>query len=391
MSGASSRLGIAVEAWTRAVRPGSIEDMTHALPQILDDHVARGTAPGIIGVHGDPGGRVEIVAAGDLPADAIVRIQSMTKPILAVAALRLVQEGRLGLDDPVERWLPELADRRVLRSPDAALDDIVPAATPITVRHLLTNTSGYGVQVVPSPLAEAMIGNRTAAGQEPVAMGAQEWLEALAALPLAFEPGTGWRYHHSFGTLGILLSRVVDGSLEEHLQRDLFRPLGMVDTGYTVPLDQAHRLPAAYRHDGGVLVEIEPAAGGFSVAPAPFDLSHSELVSTAADYAAFAGMLAAGGRHDGNVIVDPELLALMRTDQVASSAKTDDSFFPGFWEGTGWGFGVAVQTEGENAGRYGWSGGQGTDFWIDPDGSFRVVLSQVEMGPEIMGLFADVQ
>lgn len=365
--------------------------MTTSLPQILDDHITRGTAPGIIGVLGAPGGAIEVVTAGDLRPDAIVRIQSMTKPILAVAALRLVQEGRLGLDDPVERWLPELAGRRVLRLPDAALDDVEPATTPITVRHLLTNTSGYGVQVVASPLAQAMIANRTAAGQEPVAMGAQEWLDALAALPLAFEPGTGWRYHHSFGILGILLSRVVEGSLEDHLRRDLFGPLGMVDTGYTVSPDQAHRLPAAYRHEGGALVEVEPAAGGFSVAPAPFDLSHSELVSTAADYAAFVRMLAAGGRHDGDVIVDPELLALMRSDQVPSSAKTDDSFFPGFWEGTGWGFGVAVQTAGESAGRYGWSGGQGTDFWIDPDGSFGIVLTQVEIGPEIMGLLADVQ
>lgn len=365
--------------------------MTPSLAQILDDHVARGTAPGIIGVQGEPGGSIEIVVAGDLPVDAIVRIQSMTKPILAVAALRLVQEGRLRLDDPVEQWLPELADRRVLRAPDAPLGDVEPATTPITLRHLLTHTSGYGVQVVSSPLAEAMIENRTAAGQEPVALGAQEWLDALAALPLAFEPGTGWRYHHSFGILGILLSRVVDGSWEEHLQRDLFGPLGMVDTGFTVPLDHAHRLPAAYRHEDGALIEIEPAAGGFSVEPAPFDLSHSELVSTAADYAAFAGMLAAGGRHDGNVVLDPALLALMRSDQVPAAAKTADSFFPGFWEGTGWGFGVAVQTAGEHVGRFGWSGGQGTDFWIDQDGSFRVVMSQVEMGPEVMGLFADVQ
>ncbi|MGO4490401.1 serine hydrolase domain-containing protein [Microbacterium sp. 2RAF4] len=365
--------------------------MTTSLARILDEHVARGTAPGIIGVHGEPGRSFEIVAAGDLPVDAIVRIQSMTKPILAVAALRLVQAGRLLLDDPVEQWVPELADRQVLRVPDAALDDVVPATTPITVRHLLTNTSGYGVQVVPSPLAEAMITNRTAAGQEPVAMGAQEWLDALTALPLTFEPGTGWRYHHSFGILGILLSRVVEESLDEHLRRDLFGPLGMVDTGFTVPVDQAHRLPAAYRHQEGELVEIEPAAAGFSVAPAPFDLSHSELVSTAADYAAFAGMLAAGGRHGGSAVLDPELLALMRTDQVPAAAKTADSFFPGFWEGTGWGFGVAVQAEGEHAGRFGWSGGQGTDFWIDQDGSFRVVLSQVEMGPDVMGLFTDVQ
>ncbi|MGW9159267.1 serine hydrolase domain-containing protein [Microbacterium sp. NPDC055665] len=365
--------------------------MTSSVPQILADHVVRGIAPGIIGVLGSPGGKVEIFATGDLPPDAIVRIQSMTKPILAVAALRLVQEGRLGLDDPVERWMPELVDRRVLRAPDATLDDVEPAATPITVRHLLTNTSGYGVQVAPTPLAEAMIANRTAAGQEPVALGAQEWLDALAALPLTFQPGTGWRYHHSFGLLGILLSRVVGGTLEEHLRRDLFGPLGMVDTGYTVPLDQAYRLPAAYRHEDGRLVEVEPAAGGFSLAPAPFDLSHSELVSTASDYAAFAGMLAAGGRHDGKVMLAPELLALMRTDQIPSSAKTPDSFFPGFWEGTGWGFGVAVQTGGDAAGRYGWSGGQGTDFSIDPDGSFRIVLTQVEMGPEVMGLFAKVQ
>lgn len=365
--------------------------MTRTLLQTLEDHVERGTAPGIIGVTSAPGGRTEIVAAGDLPTDALVRIQSMTKPILAVAALRLVQEGRLGLDEPVETWLPELADRQVLRTPDAALDDTEPAKAPIMLRHLLTNTSGYGVMTTPSPLQEAMIATHTEAGQEPVSLGAQEWLDALAALPLAFQPGAAWRYHHSFGILGILLSRLVGGSLQEHLERDLFGPLGMVDTGYTVPVEKAHRLPAAYRHVDGGLVEIEPAAAGFSVAPAPFDLSHSELVSTAADYAAFARMLASDGRHGGQVFLEQELLAALRTDQVPASAKAADSFYPGFWDGTGWGYGVAVQTEGEDAGRYGWSGGLGTDFSVDPDGSFRIVLSQVEMGAEVMGLFGDTR
>ncbi|KJL33361.1 serine hydrolase domain-containing protein [Microbacterium oxydans] len=365
--------------------------MTQPLQQILDDHVSRGTAPGIIGVTGEPDGDVEIVTAGDLAADAIVRIQSMTKPIIAVATLRLVQDGRLGLDDAVETWLPELAARRVLRSPGASLDDVEPAVTPITVRHLLTNTSGYGVMTAPSPLQEAMIANRTEAGPEPVTLGAQDWLEALAALPLAFQPGTGWRYHHSFGILGILLSRLADGSLQEHLERELFEPLGMVDTGYSVPVEQAHRLPATHRHDGGRLIEVEPAASGFSVAPAPFDVSHSELVSTAADYAAFARMLAAGGLHDGQVVLAPELLAAMRTDQVPASAKASDSFYPGFWDATGWGYGVAMQAEGERAGRYGWSGGLGTDFSVDPDGSFRIVLTQVEIGPDVLGLFDDTR
>ncbi|MBT2486177.1 MULTISPECIES: serine hydrolase [unclassified Microbacterium] len=366
--------------------------MTAPLLRILEDHVSRGTAPGIIGVSGSREGDLEIVAAGDLSVDAIVRIQSMTKPVLAAATLRLVEQGRLGLDDPVERWLPELADRQVLRTPDANLDETHAARNLITVRNLLTNTSGYGMMTAPCPLQEAMVANRTEAGPEPVALGADGWLAALSELPLAFDPGTGWRYHHSFGILGILLSRLVGGPLQDHLREDLFLPLGMRDTGYSVPVDQAHRLPAAYRHgEGGELMEVEPAAGGFSVAPPPFDVSHSELVSTAADYAAFAGMLANGGRHRGEVVLGPAILAQLRSDQVPAAAKTADSFFPGFWDGTGWGCGVAIHTAGEYAGRYGWSGGLGTDFFVDPDGSFQIILTQVQMGSEIMRLFDDAR
>lgn len=358
----------------------------------LDAHVERGTAPGIVVTAGSVDGPIETFAAGDLAADAIVRIQSMAKPILAVATLQLVQAGRLTLDDPVETWLPELADRRVLRTPESPLSDTM-AAKPITVRHLLTNTSGYGATTAPSPLQDAMRENRTDAGTEPVAMGAQEWLDAMASLPLMFPPGAGWRYHHSFGILGILLSRVVDASLDDHLRQSLFDPLGMVDTGHVVPREKAHRLPAAYRHDQERgLVEVEPPGAGFYVEPAPFDLSHAELVSTAADYAQFALMLASGGKHRGRPFLDPELVEQLRTDQVPAAIKTPDSFFfPGFWKGTGWGLGVAVVTEGEHAGRYGWSGGLGTDFFINPDGSFQILLTQVEMGPQIMELFSDLQ
>ena len=362
------------------------------LTGLLEQHIARGTAPGIIVADGDADGRLDITVAGDLAEDAIVRIQSMTKPVTAVATLRLVRRGLLSLDDPVERWLPELADRRVLRTPTSPLTDTAPAAGPITVRHLLTNTSGYGMVATPSPLKDAMILNRTEASQDPVALGAQEWLDALAELPLAFEPGTGWRYHHSFGVLGILLSRVTGGSLEEHLIADLFEPLGMADTAYTVPTQKADRLPAAYRRDDqGALLEVEPRAGGFYLAPAPFDVSHAELVSTARDYAAFARMLAAAGRVDGEIFLDPDLLELLRGDRVPDTVKTPDSFFPGFWDGVGWGFGVAVITEGEHTGRIGWSGGLGTDFFVDRNGAFRIVLTQMEMGPAVMGLFDDLQ
>lgn len=114
-------------------------------------------------------------------------------------------------------------------------------------------------------------------------------------------------------------------------------------------------------------------------------------MSTLHDYAAFARMLAAGGVHDGRQVVDPGLLQLMRTDQVPAVAKTPDSFFPGFWDTNGWGFGVAVETDGPHAGRYGWSGGLGTDVFVDPDGRYGVLITQVEMGAPTFRLIADLQ
>lgn len=363
-----------------------------ALTELLDAHVAEGTVPGVVAALGDVDGDLEVASAGDLAPDAIVRIQSMTKPILAVATLRLVQSGRLGLDDAVQRWLPELANRQVLRAPEADLDDTVPAASPITVRHLLTNTSGYGMILTPSPLQEAMAANQTEAGPNPPALGADDWLTALAELPMVHQPGAGWRYHHSFGILGILLSRLTGCTVGEHLAADVFAPLGMVDTAYSVPLEKTDRLPTAYRREeDGELVQLEPQGSGFYVGERPFDVSHDELVSTARDYAAFARMLAAGGWHDGEEILEPGLLREMRSDQVSTEAKTPDSFFPGFWDGAGWGYGVAVQTSGDRAGSFGWSGGLGTDVFIDPGDSFGVLLTQVEMGPHTFRLIDDVR
>ncbi|GAA2383544.1 serine hydrolase domain-containing protein [Dactylosporangium salmoneum] len=359
--------------------------MTRALQDLLERHVASGTVPGAVASLGtaEPG----IVTAGAMSvggapmrADAIMRIMSMTKAVTAVAALRLVEAGRLGLDEPVQRWLPELADRQVLNGPTADLADTSPAVRPITLRHLLTCTSGYGIVVTESALQRAMAGSELDADVDPVPFGADEWLARLAALPLAFQPGEGWRYHHSFGILGILIARVAGRPLQDHLADDLLGPLGLHDTGLWAPAGSADRLPAGYRHADAGLAEIEPAAGGFYAGPPPFDVSHGELVSTARDYTRFARMLADGGRFEGRQIVSEEHLGMMTSDQVPAAAKTPDSFFPGFWDGTGWGFGVGIDTEGARAGRYGWSGGLGTNFFVDPDGTVGVLLTQVAMG-----------
>jgi CubicO group peptidase (beta-lactamase class C family) len=377
------------------MRRASTEVVTE-LEAFLDRHVEAGTVPGAVALRGgrDP----EVVAAGvvsidgdRMREDAIMRIQSMTKAITAVAALRLVEAGRIGLDQSVEVWLPELADRRVLTSPTAPLADTVPANRAITLRHLLTMGSGYGMEFRDSPLQKAMAENGTEAGPDPVTLGADEWLGRLAGLPLAFQPGEGWRYHHSFALLGILVARLTGRPLGEHLAEDLFGPLEMPDTAFWVPKEKLDRLPAAYRYDGASLVEMEPASGGFYAGPPPFDVSHAEIVATARDYHRFLRNLAERGRVEGTRLLSDGHLRQMTSDQVPAENKTPDSFFPGFWDGTGWGFGVGVETRGPRRGRYGWSGGQGTNFYVDPDGSVGILLTQVEMGEQVGGMVAEFQ
>jgi CubicO group peptidase (beta-lactamase class C family) len=377
--------------------------MSMPLEDLLVSHVEHGTVPGAVVVLGSADEEPDVLAVGsaavDGPAmrpDAIMRIQSMTKAITSVSALRLVAAGRLDLDAGLEEWLPELADRRVLASPGAALSDTVPATRSITLRHLLTNTSGYGMIMDDSPLQRAMTANGTEAGPDPVALGADEWLARLAELPLAFQPGAGWRYHHSFGILGILISRVTGRPTGDHLRDDLTDPLGMVDTAFWAPIDQVHRLPAAYRLTGSGLTETEPSGGGFYAGEAAFDVSHAELVSTAADYFAFLRMLVHGGVAQtgaarGERILPADLAVAMTTDQTPPVAKAPDSFFPGFWDGMGWGFGVGVETTGSHPGRYTWSGGQGTNFYVDPDGTIGILLTQVEINEPVGDLISEFQ
>jgi CubicO group peptidase (beta-lactamase class C family) len=379
-----------------ALQGGTIAEVNTALRELLIRHVDAGTIPGGVALLG--AGNAEAVTAGvasigggPMDEDAIMRIQSMTKAITSVAALRLVGARRLELDQSLLDWLPELANRQVLRDPTAELDDTVPARRAITLRHLLTNTSGYGMVMQPSPLQQAMAGNGTEAGPEPPAMGADEWLRRLTDLPLAFQPGEGWRYHHSFAVLGILISRVTGRPLGEHLAEDVFGPLGMTDTALWVAEGKLGRLPAAYRHGDEGLVEIEPAGGGFYAGPPSFDVSHGELVCTARDYHRIARMLAEGGRANGQPMISPDHLRQMTSDQVPAACKTADSFFPGFWEGMGWGFGVAVKTAGPQRGRIGWSGGLGTDFFVDPDGTVGILLTQVEMGEDMWSLVDQFQ
>jgi CubicO group peptidase (beta-lactamase class C family) len=340
-------------------------------------------------VHVDAYGVADLASGTPLRETALFRIQSMTKPVLAVATMQLVEGGALRLDDPVDRWLPELANRSVLRTPLGEIDDVVPAVRPITVDHLLTNRAGYGMVMMDTPFTRAMQEAGVDAGPIPRLEPSDAWLARLAELPLIHQPGEGWRYHTSFDILGILISRVTGTGLEDHLTEAIFDPLGMPDTAMFVDGEQASRLVAAYHHDDdGALVEDEPAAGGYHVGIPPFDVDHGELVSTVRDYHRFASMLLRGGEIDGVRLLSPESVATMTRDHIDPAQKAPDAFFPGFWDTNGWGYGVGVTTASDaygDPGRYSWMGGYGTIWFNDPNRDLIAIgFMQVQLGGPMM-------
>ncbi|MFI5959073.1 serine hydrolase domain-containing protein [Cryptosporangium sp. NPDC051539] len=343
--------------------------MGERVPDVLAVHVDAGFAPGVIAVVSRRGEvSVDVVGAADvegavpLRADAIVRIGAMTMPIVAVAALMLAEEDRLGLDDPVDLWLPELGHPRVLRSLTADLDDTEPAKTPITLRHLLSNTWGFGLFFGggDSPLRRAANELRVLNGP-PIPENSDspdEWLHRVGSLPLLHQPGEGWTYSLGADVLGILLSRASGQSLEQLLQERVFDPLGMVDTGFVVPTDKLDRVPPAYAPDprGGDLHVYDPGSWGSEWRERPtYPSAAGGLVSTAPDLLAFAQLLLAGGRFDGKWLLTRSSVAEMTSNQLAVAP-------PRFLEPYGWGFGVAVA----ESGRFGWDGGLGTSLWVDP-------------------------
>lgn len=369
-------------------------------------HVTRGAVAGIAtliargdDVHVETFGLADLDSATPMRRDTIVRIASMTKPMLAVVALSLVEDGAIGLDDAVEPWLPELADRRVLRSIAGPLDDTVPAKRSITLRDLLTLRLGIGAIMAPPgryPIQQAMADAGVAPGPMNPEMSPDAWMKQLGALPLIHQPGEVWMYHTGFDVLSVLLARVAGKPLDDLMQERLFRPLGMVDTGFSAPAGEVERLASAYHLDtelGRLVLFDRGAEGAFARAPA----FPCELVSTADDVLRFGHMLLARGQHGGQRILSPGMVEQMTRDQITPEQKAVSPFFPGFWESTGWGFGLGIATQPDPIsavpGRYGWEGGFGTSLNIDPYRDLvTVFLSQRLMqSPEDAALSQEFQ
>jgi CubicO group peptidase (beta-lactamase class C family) len=364
------------------------------MPEVLGRQIESGRMPGLVAAV-SRGGETHVTAIGTtafgssetMQRDAIFRIASVSKPIVAAAAMTLIEEGRLHLDDPVDPWLPELANRQVLRSLDAAIDDTVPAARAITVRDLLTSRLGFGVVMVfpwRHPIQFAMAEADLMPSAAPQALPADEFLRRLGTLPLLHQPGEGWVYNAGSDILGILLARLTGTSLGTVLRERIFEPLGMTDTGFSAPASELHRLPTSYSPDwttGETVVFDAPGNGSRYAAPPAFESGAGGLVSTADDLLAFGEMMLGGGTRGGTRVLSRASVALMTTDHITAEQKTRSPFYPGFWESHGWGFGMAIDTRRDQIfqtpGRFGWDGGTGTSWAVDPvEGVVGVLLTQ---------------
>ncbi|MFE7704679.1 serine hydrolase domain-containing protein [Streptomyces sp. NPDC057486] len=370
--------------------------MTAELQDILEAHVGKGRVPGAVGLVAR-GDRIEVRTAGSVDAegttpmarDSIFRIASLTKPITAAAVMLLIEDGRIALDDPVDRWLPELASPKVLRTPSAPLDDVVPATGPITLLDLQTFRAGYGFPSDFSLPGVAPLFSELKQGPEPKDVPApDEWMATLARIPLLHQPGEAWLYNTCSDILGVLVARVTGRPLPEFLAERIFEPLGMADTGFAVPPAKLDRFTSYYRidPDGGTQL-VDAPDGQWSSVP-PFPSGAGGLVSTVDDWLAFARMLLA----DGDGLLSPASVRQMTTDRLTPAQRAASALFI---EGQGWGFGGSVDVEAVDPwnvpGRYGWVGGTGTTAHLTPStGTVSIMLSQLEMtGPTPPALMRD--
>jgi CubicO group peptidase (beta-lactamase class C family) len=364
--------------------------MAHELQRFLQQHVDDGTYPGAVALvaHGD---QVEVAAAGNLASggppmerDAIFRIASITKPIIVAGLLTLIDEGRIGLHDPVDAWLPELASPMVVRTPSSLVEDVVPADRSITVRDLLTFTSGYGFASDFSlPQVQALSAVQKDGRHPATFPPPDKWLAALSRIPLLYQPGQMWLYDTSATIQGILISRISDMSLGKVLAERIFDPLGMTDTAFSVPEAKRGRFTSYYEPSpDGALRLVDPPDGQWASPPA-LELGNGGLVSTIDDWFRFARMLRDGGMRDGRRVLSQESVRAMTTDQLTADQRTAADLF---LDGQSWGYGGSVDIAPLHPwnvpGRYGWVGGTGTSAYIVPaTHAIEILFTQVAVGP----------
>jgi CubicO group peptidase (beta-lactamase class C family) len=363
---------------------------------ILQRNVASGDVPGVVSLVSRCGetqvgalGVQSLEGAAPMKRDTIFRIASMTKPIAAAAAMILIEECVFQLDDPVDRFLPELANPKVLKSLESEVGDTVPAHRPISVRDLLTFRLGTGMLIAPAdkyPIQKAIAEAGFGPGADLSSFTADDYMKKVGSLPLMYQPGSRWLYHTGSDLLGVLIARASGKSFGAFMRERIFEPLGMKDTGFQVPADETGRLASVYRRDPetDAFVLFDDARDSRWSRPSSFQSGGGGLVSTADDYLAFLRMMLNKGLHGRDRILSRAAVELMTADQLTAEQKTGAELF--FGVSRSWGMGVGVTTRRDalwgSPGRFGWDGGYGTSAYADPaEDLVGIMLTQVMMQP----------
>jgi len=367
--------------------------ITHRLDRLtpmLSGYVERGELAGLIATVARRGhtayyekfGWMDREARRPMRDDTLFQIKSMTKPITSVAAMLLYEEGHFQLNTPVARFIPAFEHMQVLTGETPAGPVLEPLATPITFRHLFTHTAGlsYGFNAE-DPLDRLYQAAFQRHEASHAALTNKLLVDELAQLPLAFQPGTHWRYSYAIDVLGYLVEVISGQPLEVFLEERLFRPLGMRDTRFYVPPDQASRLATVYGHPAGAAGlqrqdHLQPPAE-----PPSYASGGGGLISTIGDYARFAQMLANGGTLDGQRLLSPRTVALYSLNHTPAAAlpygfSEHDLYHAGYGYSLGTRVLMDVSQSGMagSVGEFGWDGAFSTYFWVDPREALYGVL-----------------
>jgi len=336
-------------------------------------------------------GHRDVEAQLPMRRDTIFRIASMTKPVTVAAAMALVEEGKLALTDPISRWVPEMAEMRVLVDPAGPLDQTIAAQRQITIDDLMTHRAGlaYSFSVV-GPLARAY-------AKVSLRQDADDWLAEVARLPLVHQPGERLTYSQATEVLGIVLSRVEGKPLQTILSERIFEPLGMADTGFWVSPEKRERAATMYRLDASEGLRHD-AMGPVPVREPRFSQGGAGLLSTVDDYLRFARMLLDGGEVDGVRLLSEDSVRRMRADHLTDEQKKHPFLGMPFWIGRGFGLNLSVVTDPSKSSRlfgpgglgtFSWPGAYGTWWQADPENEL-ILIYLIQNYPDLTSAAAAV-
>jgi CubicO group peptidase (beta-lactamase class C family) len=345
-------------------------------------------------------GHQDVAAGVPMARDTMFRIASMTKPVTSIAALMLLEEGKLRLDDPIAKWLPELADMQVLKDPTGPIEDTYPAPRQITVEDLMTHRSGlaYGFTSI-GPIAHAY--EKALGSPLGTPLTPDQWLAALGTLPLTYPPGERFHYSHATEVLGFLVARIEGKTLGEVLKARILGPLGMDDTDFWCPPEKRARMARLYRIDPATDKLQDVSFPQADTAPV-FEGGGGGLISTADNYLKFARMMLGKGEVDGVRLVKAETIEMMTRNRLTDEQRQIPFMGIPFWMGQGFGLGVSVVTDPEkqawmgagSEGAFGWPGAFGTWWQADPAQDMVLIYliqNSMPLGPEAAAQLATGQ